>query len=194
MRLVIFAATIMVMALGASTQQQFPKQPQQRERTITAEPSDNNTVKGIDDTDLNFMQKAAINDEAEIRLGQMAQERAANADVKSFAERMVKDHSRADGRLKTIAQSQHISLPTSLDPSHQHQAAALSKLSGPQFDKEYMLYMVQAHTKAVNKFKQESANAHDGIIKQFAAATLPVLKSHLNEAKEVQQKIASERF
>jgi putative membrane protein len=173
---------------AAQTQPEYGKTP---ERTIN-NTTGNNPVKGIDETDQNFMKEAAIGDEAEIQLGQMAQAKASSAAVKSFGERMIKDHSAADDKLKGIAESQHISLPVDLDPQHKNQAAALSRLSGPQFDKAYMTLMVQEHTKDVNQFKKEAADAHDPTVKQFATATLPVLESHLNEAKQVEQQVKSE--
>ncbi|HEX3738224.1 MAG TPA: DUF4142 domain-containing protein [Terriglobales bacterium] len=169
-------------------QEQFPKG--QGERTITANPSATHPVKGIDETDKNFMKKAALGDEAEVQLGQMAQQKSSDPAVKSFGQRMIKDHSNNDDQLKAIAASQHISLPIELDPQQKAEAARLSKLSGPQFDKAYMQAMVQEHTKDVSKFKTEAATAHDDTIKQFAAGTLPVLESHLKEAKQVEQQVA----
>lgn len=179
-----------VAGLHAQNQQRQPygKTP---ERTITAQPSANNPTKGVDETDQRFMKDAALGDEAEIQLGQMAQEKASSPAVKSFGQRMVKDHSNAADKLKNIAQSQHISLPVELDPQHQETAARLSRLSGTQFDQAYMLLMVQEHTKDVDKFKKEAGAAHDDTIKQFAATTLPVLQSHLNEAEQIERQVSA---
>lgn len=184
--------TLTLFAVSVIAQQRQPEYGRRPERTITANPSSNDTVKEVDETDRKFMQEAAIGNEAEIQLGQMAQQKAASPEVKSFGERMIKDHSSADDKLKNIAQSQHISLPVALDPQHKNQAAALSRLSGPQFDKEYVKLMVQEHSKDVSKFQQEAAQAHDDTVKQFAAGTLPVLQSHLNEAKQIDQKLNQE--
>lgn len=184
---------LMVAALpSAFGQQQQPEYGKQPERTITANPSNNNPVKGVDETDVNFMRNAAIGDEAEIQLGQMAQEKAASPAVKSFGQRMMKDHSDADDKLKSIAESQHISLPVELDQQHQDQSQALSRLSGSQFDRAYMQLMVKEHTQDVSKFQEEASNAHDPTVKQFATATLPVLQSHLQEAQQIQQQVAKE--
>ena len=175
-------------ALSAHNQQREPygKTP---DRTITASPGANNPTKSVDETDQTFMKKAALRDEAEIQLGQMAQEKASSAAVKSFGQRMMKDHSNASDKLKDIAESQHIALPFALDQQQKEAADRLSRLPSPQFDQAYMLLMVQEHTKDVNQFKQEAANAHNDSVKQFAAATLPVLESHLNEAEQIQQQL-----
>jgi putative membrane protein len=189
-----WATPIFIIVIAAApcvvAQQQYPHG--QGERTITANPSANNPVKAIDETDKNFMKEAALGDEAEIQLGQMAQQKASDPAVKSFGERMVKDHSTNDDQLKNIAKSQHIALPTELDPQQKEAAARLSRLSGPKFDQAYMLFMVQEHTKDVTKFQTEANDAHDQTIKQFAASSLPVLQSHLQEAQQVEQKIKKE--
>ena len=195
-RLQVIVLAGIAFALGAAVRvdaqnekrESYGKTP---DRTITANPAANNPTKGVDETDQTFMKAVAIGDEAEIQLGQMAQEKASNPGVKNFGQRMIKDHSDADDKLKNIAASQHIALPVDLDPQHKNAAASLSRLSGPQFDQAYMNLMVQEHTKDVNDFKKEAADAHDGTIKQFAAATLPVLESHLNEAKQVAQQVNS---
>lgn len=175
-----------------SLAQEQPKYGKTPERTIPGEPAENHPKKGVDETDQNFMKTAAIGDEAEIQLGQMAQAKAASPQVKSFGERMIKDHSNADDKLKSIANSQHISLPIELDPEHKATAARLSALSGKDFDKAYMQLMVQEHTKDVGEFQKEAAGAHDDTVKQFATATLPVLQSHLKEARQIAQQIGSE--
>jgi len=191
-RSVWFLCTLTLLTVSAIAQQRQPEYGKRPERTITASPSSNDIVKNVDETDKDFMKEAAIGNMAEIQLGQMAQQKASSAEVKSFGERMIKDHSSADDKLKSIAQSQHISLPTALDPKHKNEASALSRLSGMQFDKEYMKLMVQEHTKDVAKFQKESSEAHDDTVKQFAAGTLPVLQSHLNEAKQVEEKVSKE--
>lgn len=146
----------------------------------------NNPVKGPDTADQQFMKQAAIGDAAEIQLGQMAQGKASDPKVKSFGERMVKDHSQADDQLKGIAHDQHVGLPTELDPQHKAIKSELSKKSGTEFDKDYIRIMVQEHQKTINKFKHEIATTHDPTLKQFAQGTLPVLQSHLSEAQQIQ--------
>jgi putative membrane protein len=191
-RLALVSFVLLVLAnadvLYAQNQQREPygKTP---DRTITAHPSANNPKKAMDETDQNFMREAAIGNQAEIQLGQMAQEKSGSPEVKSFGQRMVKDHSDTSDKLKNIAESQHISLPVGLDPQHKDVTARLSRLSGPQFDQAYMQLMVQEHTKDVDKFKKEAADAHDDTVKQFAAASLPILQSHLNEAQQVEQQL-----
>ncbi len=146
-------------------------------------------VKAPGESDKKFLKDAAIGDVAEIQLGQMAQEKASNPQVKQFGERMVKDHSQADDQLKNIAQTQHVALPTSLDPPHKAIKSELSTKTGSEFDKDYVRTMVQEHSKTVEKFKHEAATSQDATVKKFAQELLPILQSHLKEAQQLNNQI-----
>jgi len=145
----------------------------------------------LDETDQNFVKDAAGSNAAEIQLGQLAQMKASADEVKQFAAQMVKDHSAANDQLKGLAQSQHVALPSELDAEHKAAKGRLSNLEGSQFDKQYMLTMVQEHEKDVQKFQQEAESANNQTVKQFAATTLPTLQQHLDRARELQSKIES---
>jgi len=128
--------------------------------------------------DKKFVTDAAIGGMAEVKLGQMASEKATNADVKQFASRMVTDHSKANEELKTVASQQSITLPTELDAKHQALADKLSKLSGTEFDRAYVKEMVKDHDMDVKEFQREAQNGQDSAIRDFASKTLPTLQEH----------------
>ncbi len=140
-------------------------------------------------TDDHFVTKAAQGGMAEVELGKLAEQKASNPEVKKFAERMVNDHTKANEKLKEVAEKKGISLPQSLDAKDQATKQELSSLSGEQFDKAYMKDMVKDHTKDVSEFRQESTSAKDPAIKNFASETLPTLESHLNEAKKIEPQV-----
>lgn len=183
---------VVLLLLSSSMLAQKSKESKSKTQPGAAEekpPAPNNPVKGPDGADQQFMKQAAIGNAAEIQLGQMAQGKASNPKVKSFGERLVKDHSQADDQLKGIAQDQHVGLPTELDPPHKAIKSALSKKAGSEFDKDYIRIMVQEHQKTIAKFKHEIATTHDPTLKQFAQGTLPVLQSHLSEAQQIQSEM-----
>jgi putative membrane protein len=59
-----------------------------------------------------FVSQAVWGSDKEIALGRLAQQRSQNPEVKSFASRMVADHSRAADRLTTIADREHLYYPS----------------------------------------------------------------------------------
>lgn len=138
--------------------------------------------------DKSFVMKAAQGGMAEVELGNLAKEKAQSDQVKQFAQRMVDDHGKANDELKSIAQQKGITLPSSLPAKEQQTKDKLSKLSGEQFDHEYMEHMVVDHKKDVSEFRKVSKTAKDNDIKQFASSTLPTLEDHLKQAQQIAPK------
>jgi putative membrane protein len=133
--------------------------------------------------DASFMKGVAIVGMAEVKLGELAAEKAGNADVKEFGSMMVTDHGKANEALKALATSKGVELPADLDAKHKSAYAKLSKLSGAEFDKEYISEMVKGHKKAVSDFEKASKSAKDPEVKAFAEKTLPTLQHHLERAE-----------
>src|SRR3954471_11179493 len=80
-------------------------------------------------TDQAWVMNVAKDGMAEVELGRLAADKASNADVKKFGQRMVDDHTKANDELKMIASSKNITLPTAVDAKHKATADRLSKLS-----------------------------------------------------------------
>jgi len=110
----------------------------------SARTSGSNAVTGTGDVQ-QFVQQAAVAGMAEVQLGQLAQQRASNNQVKEFARMMVRDHTKANNELKQAAKGQNIQLPTQLDQKHQDLMQRLQQLRGADFDREYMSAMVDGH-------------------------------------------------
>jgi putative membrane protein len=149
----------------------------------------NATTSSLDAADKEFMTKAAIGGMAEVSMGQMASAQGTDAGVKSFGNRMVTDHSKANDELKALATQKGMALPTDVDAEHKATADKMSKKTGKDFDKAYMADMVEDHEKDVKEFEKASKDAKDGDLKAWAAKTLPTLQDHLRQAKETKAKL-----
>ena len=138
-----------------------------------------------------FVREAAIGGMAEVELGNLAKEKASSDDVKSFGDRMVTDHGKANDELKQWASQNNVTLPTQLDAKHKATKDRLSKLSGAAFDKAYMKDMVADHKQDVAKFRSESKTAHNPDLKAWAGKTLPTLEDHLKLAQDTAAKVGA---
>src|SRR3954451_5815950 len=105
-----------------------------------------------------YVEHMLIANMAEIQLGQMGAERASSSDVKSFAQQMVTDHTRANQELMPVAQQLGVQQPTQLDSKHQKIADKLSKAQGADFDRQFMKVMVSAHEDVVNQTRKIAGN------------------------------------
>lgn len=138
--------------------------------------------------DLAFVREAAQGGMAEVELGKLASEKAANADVKQFGQRMVDDHSKANDELKSLASQKSIELPADIGAKNKAVRDKLSKLSGEAFDRAYMSHMVQDHNQAVTQFQQEAKGGRDSELKAFADKHLPHLREHQKMARDLAAK------
>ncbi len=136
-------------------------------------------------SDGKFMNDAAQGGIFEVEMGQIAAKKAQNPEVVSFAHRMVTDHSKVNAELKQLASTKGITLPTEVSPQQKAQMDKLSALNGPAFDRAYMRAMVTDHEKDLREFEREARTGRDPEIRKFAADTVPILKSHLQEARKV---------
>jgi putative membrane protein len=166
-------------AAAAQTQEGDAQAMHQAASTTTANP------------DHQFARKAAQGGMAEVKLGQLAQDKGQSDAVKDFGKRMVDDHSKANDELESTVAQENIRLPKNLSAHDQATYDRLSKLSGAEFDKAYARDMVMDHKKDIAEFKQEANNGQDPQIKNFASQTLPVLQDHLKMAQDMQQQVGA---
>ncbi|HUO60377.1 MAG TPA: DUF4142 domain-containing protein [Candidatus Acidoferrales bacterium] len=150
-----------------------------------------NASGSLDMADKHFVNKAAQGGLAEVELGQLAEQNGSSPAVKSFGERMVTDHTKANDELKSVAQQKGVTPPTTLDMHDKSTKERLSKLQGAEFDKAYMQNMVKDHEKDVAEFRKAAENAKDPDVKAFAQKTLPVLEQHLQEARSVASQVGA---
>ena len=130
-------------------------------------------IAASDNPDNTFYKHAAEAGMAEVELGDLAQQKSSNPKVKDFGAMMVKDHTAANDKLKSIAAAKGISLPSSPSVGQMATKAKLEVLSGDTFDKSYIKGMIKDHKEAIQEFKKEAASGADADAKAFAAATLP---------------------
>jgi len=143
----------------------------------------------ISAADSHFAMKAAAGGMAEVKLGELALKNASSQDVKTFAQMMVDDHTKANDKLKQIASKDNINLPTSVEVKDQATYDRLSKLQGAAFDKAYMQDMVKDHKTDVAEFQKEANSGKNPDVKGFASETLPTLQHHLSMAQQTAAKL-----
>jgi len=138
--------------------------------------------------DQKFLKEAAGGGVAEVELGKLAAGKASNPEVKAFAQHMVDDHGKANDKLKAAVAPQGITLPSEMPSEAKKSYEKLSKLSGPEFDCAYVQDMLKDHRKDVKLFEDQAKNGKDPTLKQFAQATLPTLKEHLETVERLSKR------
>jgi putative membrane protein len=137
--------------------------------------------------DKKFIEDAAKGGMFEVQSGQLAAQKASDAQVKEFANKLVQDHTKANDELKQIAEARGVQMPDKEKWMDRHEINKLQKLSGDKFDHEFAQHEVKDHEKDIKKFAKATSNLKDPDLKAWADKQLPVLRQHLAMAQKLQQ-------
>lgn len=150
----------------------------------------NSNVTGeVEGGSFNYMKTAAQGGMFEVEVGKLAASKAQNPEVKSFGQKMVADHGKIADDLKSVAAKKKATLPTEISAEQREMIDKLSKLSGADFDKEYVEMMVEDHEDDQEAFQAQADSGNDADVKAFAARHLPTIKGHLEMIKNIQSKM-----
>ncbi|MGO4703059.1 DUF4142 domain-containing protein [Dyella sp. 2RAB6] len=138
-------------------------------------------------TDQAFLTHAAAAGSAEVALGQLALQKSSAPQTRQLAQHIVADHTKANEQLVALARQKQITIAPEPDKAARQKLDQLQKLDGDAFDRAYAQDMVNDHQQAIALFSKASTSATDNDVKQFAAQTLPVLKDHLQMARQLRQ-------
>ena len=167
-----------------STSPQHPERYQAR--TNPASPQNAESIRGLNDQDRMFIRQAGGGNLAEMKLGQLAMEKATRPAVKEFGRWMMTDHGFANIRLAAIAErigeAGFQPKPTMQD---RHMQQKLQGLNREQFDRQYTQMMVRDHKETIPKFRKEEQDGQNRLLRTYAHNLLPVLHQHLAEAEQL---------
>lgn len=140
----------------------------------------------VNKEDRELMRKIASANLAEIETGKVVQEKSKNDAVRNFAQKMIDDHTKAQGELQQLADAKGVTLPTKPDSRHQAMMKKLDSLSGAAFDSTYMARGgVGDHHEAQTLLQTAKAKAKDPDLKALAAKMSPAVDEHLKMAEEI---------
>ena len=146
-------------------------------------------AKAADDNDKKFLATAAQADVNEIKLSELAEEKATNPDVKAFAKKMVTEHKAMSASMKPFADEWGLTPPDGPDADHQKEWDKLNGMSGKDFDKEYMDQMVSDHAKALDLFTSEAKDSKDAKFKAAVIKGKTRVAAHKNMAYDLKKKL-----
>ena len=170
-RVMVFAAGL-TLALAGSARAQAPTDPQIAAIVVTA-------------------------NQVDIDAGKLAASKGSTADVKSFGEQMVTDHTGVNKQAKDLVTKLKVTPednPTaeSLKKGGAENIAHLKTLSGKAFDKAYIDHEVAYHQQVLDALdKTLIPNAQNAELKALLVKVRPAFVAHLEHAKHIQASLGS---
>jgi putative membrane protein len=138
--------------------------------------------------DKQFLMKAAEGGLAEVQLGKLAVAKG-GAEVKDFGQKMVDDHTQINKEMGDVADQLGVMLPKKMNKEDQAEYDKLNGLSGDEFDKEYISYMIKDHRQDLRQFFMESRTAADQTLQEEVMKAAGMIRQHL----QIVTKLAGEK-
>ena len=132
-----------------------------------------------------LIRRATTGNLLEVRLGELAEDRATNSAVKTFASRMVKDHGSMQKRWEELVGRSLLRIKPALGPAEESEVSRLSGLSGAAFDQAYMTTMIRNHENDVSTFQRLGPSAQSADVRNLASESVTAMQEHLTNARQV---------
>jgi putative membrane protein len=132
-----------------------------------------------------YVEMAASSDMYEIQSSQMAQSRATNPAIQSFAQMMITDHTNTSQQLMAAAQAAGLPPMTPrLLPMHADMLSRLQGMSGAGFEREYGRQQLMAHQQALALHSNYAARGDTPALRAVAATATPIVRRHLEMVRQ----------
>jgi predicted outer membrane protein len=139
-----------------------------------------------------FLLYATEMDRTQVRLGQLAADKAQDEQVRQFARRMIDYHKQSNARLMKIAQQYGIQTPQGVSPVSQRMHDELQGLTGPRFDYKYMASQVIYDYSAHYFYRREERHGLDWQLQREADQQAEHLREHRREAQRIASRLETQ--
>ncbi len=139
----------------------------------------------LSQSDKKFMDMAADANMSEAYLGKMAENKATEAKVKDFGQKLTRDHTKAYEELTVLANKTGAAIPKGIDVRRDRTVEELAGAKGSGFDQQFLREEVRDHKNALMEFKREAEHGHDSDVKAYASKMIPTLEQHLHIAESL---------
>jgi putative membrane protein len=129
---------------------------------------------------------AASSGLAEVDGARLVLKTSKNAEVRGYAEKMVKDHLRSADELRKIVAPKGLALPPAPTGRHLDMVTKLSGVRPQDMDDAFLQrFGVDAHKEAISLYERHVIDGKDPQLKRYAEQTLPGLREHMSAAQKL---------
>jgi len=122
-------------------------------------------------------------------LAERAVKNAQSADVRRFAEQLVKDHTKMNEDALALAREMKLGVASAVSKEHKEALVKLTAAKGADFDREFVRFMVDSHEKTVKMLEANAKSNDSPQARKLAAGALPTVREHLEEARKLSKSL-----
>jgi len=149
--------------------------------------------------DAQIAQVVVTANQIDIENGQIAAERSKTPQVDEFANLMVKDHTAVNNNAEALVKKLNVTPKTSstaesLRKDANEEQAKLKRLSGHDFDKEYLQNEVKYHKQVLSALdKSLIPDAQNAELKKMLTDVRPAFQAHLDHAEKTLDEVKKQK-
>jgi putative membrane protein len=177
----LIALLMAVLAAGAAAQ--IPGRTPDDEGLVTAEAPRVTPRDGASARSTEFLVDALRASLAEVRMGELAAQQSYDREVRDYGTKLKSDHTAHAVEIERLLEPLDVTIPTEPPAEALSQLAALTRLSGEEFDAAFIQMMVWTHTEAIERYGAQTHANPDRSLHDLAQRSLPMLREHLARAE-----------
>ncbi|HEX7238082.1 MAG TPA: DUF4142 domain-containing protein [Gammaproteobacteria bacterium] len=179
---VLLAASVAGFALGAAAQTRGPPASQDQS-IVTAEASPRAPTDTTNARSTEFLLDALRASLTEARMGKLAAQQSGEQKIRDFGLELESDHTAHAAEIERLLEPLRVTIPAEPSAEGVSQLAALSRLSGREFDSAFIQAAIWMHNDAIERYGAQTHANPDRSLHDFAARSLPMLREHLARAE-----------
>lgn len=137
--------------------------------------------------DQGFIRNTLENDEEQIRLSQLAQQKSTSPDVQQFSQQTVKIHSELDTQLQPAAKQLGVDTPKGPSKKEKKEIDKMQALSGQDFDTAYLENMGEVQRESLKQFHNEARDSQNSSLRNAASQDTDPLTQDYQMLQKVAQ-------
>jgi len=134
---------------------------------------------------------------SEIDAAHLAQQKASAEQVKTYASRMLSEHSTMVQETRQLGHRIDVrpdppALASTMGTTHQKAMEQLRTLSGRDFDQAYLKYQIKMHEQAIDLVQNTAGSVDNSLLRQHLTKARPDLDSHLLQARTLERQVVAQ--
>jgi putative membrane protein len=148
--------------------------------------------KGQTEAERKFIGENNAEDFLMIQLGQLAARKATDNSVKEFGRRMASEYTDMDKQWVAMETKNNLEVQHGMGPNHKAKLTKLEKLSGREFDREYISVVIKDLAGHLSYHKKEGRAQKLAPVRQLVEKRIPVMEKQLDQAMAIGHRIGAD--
>lgn len=143
--------------------------------------------------DAKVLSQIHMTNEAEMKIGQLAESKGQSEQVREYGRRLHNDHHFSDNKVSALAEKIGVALTrprpgTPAAKTAEQDAQLFQRLKdaqGPDFDQQFLQAMIKGHRQAIGMLQGALVSLRDPDVQGLVQRLIPILRQHLQIAEDL---------